>query len=357
MNLLFINTIGKKKFGGGEKWTVAAAAGLQEKGFDVVVAGHGGSKLLEKAAAAGVETTAFNIYSDISPYYVLKLAHYLRKHRVDVVIVRPTDLTVTGLAVHLLKQCRRPRVLVRHGLPLNHNIRKHVWLHNTFANGIITNTQSISDQYASRHFFKEGFVTVIHNGVHIPAMEENGVHDFSVRFPEKKIVLSVGRLAHQKGYRYLIDAITLLPKETAALQFVVLGDGKYRQKLTAYAQKQGVADRIHFEGFVNDVWPYLRGCDLFVLPSLYEGMPNAAIEAMAAAKPVVLTRVNGADELIPDSSKGVLVPPQDPYAIARAISSLANNPEACRQIGNNARQWVTEHFTLEKMAEEMAKAV
>jgi len=348
MRILFVHAIGKCKFGGGEKWVVAAAAGLKARGHDVVVGGRRNSCLLEAARAEGVKTVEFNILSDVSPFQVLRVARFMRRHQTDVVITRGTDLAITGMAAHL---AGKPVVLVRHGLPLMNRIRKHLFLMRQFADGIITNTHSIRKRYESRNWVPEGFTKVVYNGAEV--CEGLGGNGLSERFPGKKVVLAVGRLARQKGYCYLIDAISRVKETRTDLVLLILGSGKLHRSLRNHARKRGVEHMIHFEGFVRDVSPYLAGCDLFVLPSLYEGMPNAAMEAMAHGKPVIITDVNGAGELIPDPGKGLLIPPRCPESIADSMIRLLENPQLRHEMGREAQAHVAENFPVEAMVDEM----
>ncbi len=348
MRILFVHCIRKEKFGGGEKWLVAAAAGLTRRGHDVTIGGRPGSKLFLAASAAGVKTANINIFSDISIYHVFRVYQYIRKHKTEVLVTRSTDLTVAGLAAAMARRKHgKPIVIVRHGLPMIYAIRKHVFLLNKLAQGIITNTSSIKEEYERKKYFPAGFTRVIHNG--ITPIEDTAEVDFGARFPGKRIVLSVGRLAYQKGYSYLVEAIAMLPKAYDDLVFVILGKGKLHGKLLAHARKKNVLHRMHFEGFVEDVNPYLRACEFFVLPSLYEGLPNAAMEAMAAGKAVILTRVNGTPELVNNPTLGVLVPAKNPKALAEAIMQLADNQSLCSNMGTKAARHMRDGFGMNAM--------
>ncbi len=348
MNILFVHAIGKKKYGGGEKWVVMAACGLRDKGHNVWVGGRPGSRLLEAAQANRLNTLRLNVLSDLSPYHVLKIAHLIRKCKIDAVISRERELCVTGLAARL---AGRPVVLARHGLPLRSSVRKHVFLLNRLADGIITNARSTIVTYEQNDYFPDGFTRLIYNGIAAPCNDE--YYPFGESFPGRQIILSVGRLAAQKGFCYLIEAMAILKETHPKAQLVILGEGKLRRRLERHAQRLGVSDSVHLQGFVPNVSPFLHGCDLFVLPSLYEGMPNAAMEAMVHGKPTIITQVDGAAELIPNNKTGTLIPPRDPEAIAKAIASYLNDPSLRESTGRNARKHVLAHFSEETMVGEL----
>ena len=344
MNVLFLHTIGKNRFGGGEQWVVNTARGLIKNGHEAVVAGLPRSILLNTAKENGTPCVEMNFFSDINPLHILALRRYLNKNPTDVIITRVTDLFIAGTAARMVSENgKRPLVVVRHGLALRYQVRKHILLHNKLADGIITNAKSIKDTYEKRGYFASGFTTLIHNGTEIPG--NVAPYNFDSLFPGKRIVLSAGRLARQKGFEHLIDAITLLPERHADVVFYVLGTGKRLRSLQRRAEQKNIAHRIWFPGFRKDIKPYLAGCDLFVLPSLYEGMPNAAMEAMAMGKPVLATDVNGTSELIKNLSTGMLVPPGQPEALAKAITTLMDNPTLRQKLGNAAAKHISMGFT------------
>lgn len=344
MRIFFVHSIGKKKFGGGEKWLINAAKGLKDKGHYVYVGGRSGSKLIKAASNQGLETVELDILSDLSIYYVFKLAILIRKLKIEVFITKGRDLAIVGLAS---KISGNPLVIVRHGLQLRRSFRKHIFLLNHLADGIITNTKTIKEHYETKKWLPTDYTKVIYNGILLDNSSDQ--YNYSAIFPGKKIILSVGRLAAQKGFFHLIDAIALLKNKHNNLMFVILGEGKLHGRLQAYARKKNVSEMLHFGGFVENVIPYLKACEIFVLPSLYEGMPNAAMEAMSQGKPVVLTRVNGASELIPDSGKGLLIPPGDPQAIAKEVERLLKDNELCVKIGQEAKKHICDNFPVSSM--------
>jgi L-malate glycosyltransferase len=164
--------------------------------------------------------------------------------------------------------------------------------------------------------------------------------------PQRPVVGTIGRLEDRKGHDQLLRAAgTMLARGNGRRpQIVIVGDGPLREELQAQAQSLGVADSVRFVGTVSDVRPSLEAMDVFVLPSHAEGMSNALMEAMAAARPVVATAVGGNTEVVVDGKTGVLIPPADPRAIADAIAALLRDPDRAAGLGAAAREFVTRRF-------------
>jgi glycosyltransferase involved in cell wall biosynthesis len=150
----------------------------------------------------------------------------------------------------------------------------------------------------------------------------------------RPIVLTVARLHAQKGLDVLLQAASHVPDA----QFVVAGDGPLRGRLRSQADELGLEDRLAFLGQREDIPRLLAASDVFVLPSLYEGTSLAVLEAMAAGRPVVSSRIGGTDELVVDGESGVLVPAGDADALAAAIRRLLADPALRARIGTAARQ-------------------
>jgi glycosyltransferase involved in cell wall biosynthesis len=159
------------------------------------------------------------------------------------------------------------------------------------------------------------------------------------------LALVTARLDEQKGHDVLLRAAARLP----GVRFACAGDGPLRDRLLAQARELGVAGRVAFLGYRDDLPSLLAACDLVVLPSRYEGLPISLIEAMAAARPVVATDIGGTRELVRDGETGVLVPPDDPEALADAIADLASRPDERRRLGEAGRVRARRHFGSEAM--------
>jgi glycosyltransferase involved in cell wall biosynthesis len=166
------------------------------------------------------------------------------------------------------------------------------------------------------------------------------------------LVVTVGRLVEPKGHRYLIDSAGPVLSRFPEVHFLLIGDGELRAELEGKAARLGLSGHVHFLGSRNEVAGLLAAADLFVLPSLWEGLPVALLEAMAAAKPVVATAVAGTDEAVITGQTGLVVPPADSQALAEAISQLLSQPAQAQAMGQAARQYVESNFDAEKSAAE-----
>ena len=153
----------------------------------------------------------------------------------------------------------------------------------------------------------------------------------------------------------MLEAAARLKTEGLELEWRIAGDGPLLPELQQIAGGLGLCENVTFCGFVTDTAKFLAGIDIFVLPSLFEGLGVAALEAMAAGKPVIATRVGGLAESVVDQATGLLVPAQDSAALAAAIARLVKDDALAAEMGRRGAQRVRDRFTLEKMADANEK--
>ncbi len=158
------------------------------------------------------------------------------------------------------------------------------------------------------------------------------------------VVGSVGWLTDVKGHGTLIEAVAKLAPTHLSVHLVIVGSGDRLSDYRARAARLGIADRVHFLGERRDVPDCLAGMDIFVLPSLNEGMGRALIEAMAAGLPVVASRVGGVPAVLEDGRSGRLVPPGDADALAAAIGALLAKPEDAMALARAGSARIGERF-------------
>ena len=162
----------------------------------------------------------------------------------------------------------------------------------------------------------------------------------------------VARLTRQKGHRYLFEALASSPA-LADVQLLVIGGGEEREALEQDAIAKGLSARVHFLGVRRDVGNLLAAMDVFVLPSLWEGLPLAMVLAMGAGVPVVASSVAGVPEVVDDGRTGLLVPPSDPRALGAALRRLFDDPALRERIGRQASLSVLPRFGIDRYVESM----
>ena len=198
-----------------------------------------------------------------------------------------------------------------------------------------------------------GRVRAIANGVDLAeadralaAARPTARRQFGLLPPEIAIVC-VGRLHRQKGLVHLLGAFHALLQEQPTARLLLAGAGPDRAALSGTVEALRLGHFVRFLGTLADPWPLLAAADIFALPSLWEGMPNALLEAMAAGLPAVATAVGAVPEMVVDGREALVVPPGDTGALARALAELAASPARRREMGVLARQRVEDAYRVE----------
>lgn len=193
----------------------------------------------------------------------------------------------------------------------------------------------------------------IYHGLEPPAFDQEvqrqAVRE-SLNVPEDCYLLaSVGRLTDQKGHRFLISAMPAICASIPHAYLLLAGAGELELGLRALAKELGVADRVIFAGVRRDIPELLRASDLFVLPSIWEGFGIVMLEAMAARRPIVASRVSTIPEVVVDEQTGILIPPGDVDALVAAVTRLERERELAQRMGDEGRRRLETTFSLEKM--------
>ena len=196
-------------------------------------------------------------------------------------------------------------------------------------------------------------VKVIFNGIDLEKWRRDENLDIlqykkQLGLKEDTVVLGLfGRLYRQKGHEYLFYALSRI--KTKKIELICVGDGPLKHELQQLAKQLGISDIVHFLGFRNDVKNLLQVTDLFLMPSLDEGLPMALLEAMAMGKAMVVTPVGAIPSVIDNMRDGVFVPKMSVQELAEVIVDLIENSEKMDTIGQNARKKVVQKFSSEVM--------
>ena len=160
-----------------------------------------------------------------------------------------------------------------------------------------------------------------------------------------RTVVYVGRLDPQKGLPYLLTAAQGICREFDDVHFLLVGEGPERASITDWISDAGLSERIHLAGWRGDIPNFLRAACCLALPSLWEGMPNVVLEAMAAGLPVIATRVEGTAETVIDGETGLLVDPASASALESALQAVLRDPQRGHRMGLAGRRRVESDFS------------
>ena len=221
------------------------------------------------------------------------------------------------------------------------------------ATGVIANADAIKDQLVRRDKVSAKKVWVIHNGLDLDRFDWHGGSHSEGAAPQNHglRIAVVANLRPEKGHLVFLDAAQRVRKSNPQARFLIVGDGVMRERIETRVRELGLTEQVQLTGAVKDIPALLRSVDIAVLPSLRnEGFPNAVMEAMAAAVPVVATDTGGTSELVIDGLTGFMVQPGDAVALGDRIGRLCDDAEVRRKMGGAGRRRVMEQFTSERMA-------
>lgn len=298
-----------------------------------------------------------NTFAPLNVFHLLaalgRLYRLLQK-KTDVLVTFTPHSNLLGLPVAWLAGVP-VRIGTHHG-HIEGSSRGMAWLHGRLTNSricgaMVAVSAQVRDYSVKREGAKAYRLAVIPNGIepHSAQRDRQEVRRELGIAAEELLFLTVGRLTIQKGHTYLLDAIGRLIAHRATGKFVFAGDGPQRAALEAKANALGITDKILFLGVRNDVADLLAAADVFVQPSLWEGLSLALLEALFAGRPVVATRVEGVVDIVEDEKSALLIPAGDAAALAAALLRIMDDGELRKRLGQAGRQRAAAGFGIDKM--------
>jgi len=286
----------------------------------------------------------------------------------DISIIHAHDWLSALSAITLKHTLRKPLVATIHSTEYGrrggifNEFQKHIheveWRLTYEAWRIIVCSEYMRSEVMNVFNLPSDKIDIIPNGIN-PIDLSKPIDNVRRRYAEdwEKIVLFVGRLVHAKGIHIFVEAGINLLGRRGDVKFVVVGDGVLREELMRRVSERGVSHKFFFTGFIsdNDLNDLYRVCDVAVFPSIYEPFGIVALEAMSAAKPVIVSDVGGLSSLVIDGFNGVKVPPNDPYILSRAIERVISNPTLAEHLGKNGFNHVYQNYTWDKIADKTLK--
>ena len=342
--------------GGAEHLIRMTAPRLVEAGYDVTVGAlkEGRGAMADALEAAGVPFVSFGGRARYDLRALARLRRALAAGRYDIV---HAHLFLANVAARVAGRLAGvPVVITSHhdtdvwmGAP--HRLVER--LSARWSDRVVTCSEAVRRYAIERHGLPAARVRTLRNAIDVPAALPGAAarrvaarRDLGAG-PNDILIATLGRLDEpKKGLAAFLDAAAIVAAAEPRARFALVGDGPARAALERRARAPGLAGLVVFAGERRDVQDVLSGIDIFVQPSLWEGFGLTVIEAMAAARPVVASRVGGIPEALRDGVDGILVPPADPAALARAILRLARDPELGARLGAAGRDRARGEFGL-----------
>lgn len=340
--------------GGAERVLLKTVRRLDPTRFEsTIISLRGRGPLSNDVDRAGVRAIYLNMGRRPTPATLWRLATLFRRANVGIV---HAYLYTASIAARLAGRLARvPVVLTSTRAPLAYLPRFAWWLDRVTAswcNRIIAVSQHTAETIVRVEGIPRQKVIVIPNGVDLtrftPRDRQQARANLGIN-GTPFVIASIGRLSAEKGQDYLIEALVAIRSRIAHPVCLFAGGGPLRDKLESQARLASLDSTCRFLGEVVDVESVFAAADVVVLPSLFEGMPNVVLEAMAMGRPVIASAVGGSTELVRHGETGLLIPPADSAALAHALVSIASSAERRQQMGVRAREVAEAEYGIDGM--------
>ena len=342
----------KLDFGGAENLAIELANRLDRNRYRTIICSlEKPSFLTDKVNDLGIKFFSFNKRPGLDPILILKLAYLMWKEKIHLVHTHNRGALAYGTLA--AKLAGVPVVInTRHGSG-KRACSRILWKMN---DRIVAVCQEVCKNLLKYNMISPLLVKTIVNGIDIDkyiskenilnVKEQIGLKDSEL------IIGTVARLSPEKDIFTLLQAFLKINQRIPKAVLVIAGDGSLRKELEYKAKKMDILDKVLFLGFYKNISELINIFDVFLLSSLNEGLPLVLIEAMAAGKPIVATKVGGVSEVVANGETGFLVPPKEPDKIAEMTITILRNLELAKKFGEAGRRRAKEKFSLNRMVNE-----
>ncbi|NJD57600.1 MAG: glycosyltransferase [Nitrospirae bacterium] len=349
MNVTIAQIVSSLHLAGQERVVVDLAKAFKVRGHrSMVCSTDVGGELVGELESSDIPCSCLRASSVYDPRSFIKVVRYLKDNRGDVVITHGNYRVIARTAAILLKI---PIIL-----HVEHNVSDfkrayHILLNRAFA--LFTDKIVCISEEARRSLLdiekhQPDKVVVIRNGLNTERFTA-GSNVLRDRRNMKKRVAIVGRFTEQKGHIYFVEAISQIIRSYQDVEFVFVGDGPLRSMIEAKVDERYLRDFCHFLGVRSDMDQLFPSFDMFVLSSLWEGLPISLLEAQYFGVASVVTDVGGNAEVVQNDYNGLLVPPRDAGALATAILRVLNDDLLREKYSSNGRKVIEQRFSIDQM--------
>lgn len=351
MNILILTN--HLNIGGITSYVLTLSQGLKLRGHNVYIASSGG-KLLAKFTERGINYIPLPIRTkkEISPKILLsffKLSRVIKKNKIELIHSNSRTTQVLGCLLNRLSHI--PHIYTCHGFFKKRLTRR---IFPCWGEKVIAISAQVKDHLIKDFKVAEKNITIIHNGIDIDRFSKEMPQDrqekkINLGLNEGPVVGIIARLSDVKGHIYLIKAMKEVLSRTAQAQLLIVGEGKMKKTLVNLIDELRIGKSVFFIPAIADTKDVLFIMDVFVMPSLKEGLGLSLMEAMAMGLAVVASNVGGIMTLVQDGINGLLVRPADDHGLALAITDLLQDAKKREDLGKQAQSLIRQNFSQEKM--------
>ncbi len=351
VNILHI--ISKLPVGGVENQLFIVLKNYDRKRFNPIVCslseeGEIGREIRE----SGLEVISLNRLKHTFDYKIVKdICDIVKRREIKIVRTHQYHANLYGRLAAILAKVPCIVASVHNIYTMDKKLHRRVLnnLLGRFTDKVVAVSETVKKDILQYDGLPEGKVAVIYNGIdtgRFVRIEGNPVRKEFCIAQDVPVIGTIGRLTFQKGQRYLIEAAARIIRKFPRIKLLITGEGPDKNELEELAGKLGISGNVFFLGMRRDIPEVLEAIDIFVFPSLWEGLGTAFIEAMAAGRPVIATDIPPVREVLEDKITGVIVPLNNSDAIADSIELLLTNKTLAENLGKAARERAVSFFSI-----------
>lgn len=357
-----LETIRQGQIGGGESHLLSLVENLDRSRFEPVVLSFTDGPMVDRLKQMGVQTEV--IYTekpfDISKWK--KVKQFIRSNHISLVHAHGTR--ANSNVFWATRKLKLPLVYTIHGWSFHDDQQPLIRKIRVMGEQLLTNKSDVnisvsaSNQQTGKRYFPKFNSVVINNGIDQkkfdPSRSFRNVRQELNIAPDATLVLFVARFIHQKQPLKLIEAFAQAQQQDPKLQLLMVGDGDQKPAALELVKDLHIENKVIFQPFRQDVPDVLAAADIFVLPSLWEGLPIGLLEAMAMGKAIIGTQVDGTSEVIRHNENGLLIATDNLAGnLSQALLTMASNANLRQQLGNAAQQTISSTYSASNMTREI----
>lgn len=346
-------------FGGGERVFGQLIQGLDKEGFHIYVACRAEGIFIEKIRNRA-EIIPFDMRGPLCLSKIGALAKIIREKNIQIVHSQGGR---ADFFARLAARCAKVPIVSTIAAPVEEyevcTLKKLLYVmldrfSERSVDKFIVVSEALKEVLVQKHKIPENKIATIYNGIEVDEYYSNAGKVSRIKQDLKvgegvRLVGAIGRLAQVKGFKYFLEAIEIIERKEkrSNIKYLIVGEGRLRKKLEELADKLKIKEKVIFTGFRKDIKDILASLEILVLPSIREGQPIVALEAMASGLPIVATNFEGVNETIENGRTGMLVPVKDVKALAEAIVSVLDDSKKAERLVSQARAVVSKKFNIE----------